>query len=177
MIDVNERPTNVFSYNVSKIDENSPAGTFVASLTVVDQDTNQTHTCKLLNGSEYFTVVQSPSLELVVADNADIDYETTSVIRVLLQCADDGQPPLSIDHSFDVHIVDVNEPPTKIFFNGTRFLREDISVGSVVGILSVVDPDQGQTHYFSLSGPAADGFKVISDSETFLTIFNYTHLV
>ena len=139
-----------------------PAGTFVANLTVIDPDTNQTHACRLLNGSNYFTVVNVDGVtsQLVVASHADIDYEKDSVIWIALRCNDDGDPSLGIDHSFTVNVVDVNDPVTSLVLTGLTSLRENLPVGAVVGTLSYADEDLAQNHYFGLSGYYADAFKV-----------------
>ena len=149
------------SYREDKIDEMSPAGTFVANLTVIDPDANQAHVCRLLNGSEYFTVVSDGETStLIVADGAVIDYEKTPSIRVVVRCSDDGIPSLSLDHSFVVDVVDVNDPVTGIVLTGLTSLAENLVVGAVVGTLSPVDEDRGQTYYFNLTGYLANAFAV-----------------
>ena len=162
VVNVNEPPTGIMSYRKDKINEMSPSGTFVANLTVIDLDANQDHFCRLLNGSEYFTVVNDDgeTSTLIVADGAVIDYEKTPSIRVVVRCSDDGIPSLSLDHSFVVDVVDVNDPVTGIVLTGLTSLAENLVVGAVVGTLSPVDEDRGQTYYFNLTGYLANAFTV-----------------
>ena len=139
----------------------SPAGTNVANLTVIDPDANQSHTCRLLNGTEYFTLTNDGiTSQLIVANDAVIDYEKTRSIWVILRCSDDGNPSLSLDHSFVVNVVDVNDPITDIVLTGLTSLPENLDVGAVVGTLSPVDEDRGQTYYFNLTGHLASAFTV-----------------
>jgi len=45
-------------------------------------------------------------------------------------------------------VIEINEPPTDILLSGTS-IQESQPIGTVVGILSAVDPDEGDTHTFS----------------------------
>jgi hypothetical protein len=159
--DVNEPPTDIISYTVSTIEENAAAGTFVANLTVIDPDFNQSHPCELLNGSEYFSIVQGRSPKLFVSYGAQIDYEQNANIWVNIHCSDDGNPPLSVHHSFHVAVVDVNEPPTEISLDGKRVIPENKPVDTLIGKLGVKDPDKGQSHSYRVVGQWASAFKVV----------------
>jgi hypothetical protein len=161
VLDVNEPPTDIISYKVSTIDENAAAGTFVANLTVIDSDFNQTHRCELLNGSEYFSIVNGHTPELFVSRGAEIDYEKNADIWVNIRCTDDGSPPLSVHHSFHVTVKDVNEPPTKIILGGKRVVPENVRADAVIGNFSVTDQDIGQSHSYKVVGQWASAFKVV----------------
>lgn len=105
-------------------------------------------------------MVGGDSPEIVVSSTADIDYEQDPDIWVNIECLDSGVPPLGIQHSFLVKVVDVNEPPTKIILTGSRDLSEDVLVGSSIGRLSVIDDDLGQSHTFSVVGSMSSAFRV-----------------
>ena len=56
---INEAPTEIdIDYNMT-VKEHSPVGAFVANMTVLDPDTNQTHTCYLVNGQQEFMLVNA----------------------------------------------------------------------------------------------------------------------
>jgi hypothetical protein len=161
VLDVNERPSDIVSYTKDEIEENSPAGTWVANLTVIDEDFNQTHQCRLLNGSQYFTIVEMDGVpEIFVSSDAAINYETDSDIWVNVECVDSGHPPFSVQSSFDVSVIDINDPITEIILTGSLTIREDVAVNATICGISVVDEDRGQTHTYVVVGEMASGFEV-----------------
>ena len=163
VLDVNEPPSSIVSYSRDEIEENSPAGTWVANLTVIDEDFNQTHHCKLLNGTQYFTLVDNNDTipEIFVSrDDADIDYETEANIWINVECVDSGYPPLAVEHSIDIRVLDVNDPITAIVLTGSLTVREDIPVDTPISDVSVADEDIGQTHTYVVVGEMSFGFTV-----------------
>ena len=146
------------------IEENSAAGTFLADIIVIDEDMNQSSTCRLLSGSEYFTIDKNASDRhnsiIKVAENALLDYEAKSLIEVNIECTDNGKPLLSIQRSITVTLLDVNEAPTDIRLSGNHTLPENSPVGWSLGTLSTSDPDNGQVFTFALFGQSADIFEV-----------------
>ena len=161
VLDVNERPSGIVSYTKDEIEEDSPAGAWVANLTVVDEDFNQTHQCRLLNGSHYFAIVAIDGVpEIRVSSGAVINYETETNIWVNVECVDSGYPPLTIQSSFDVSVIDINDPITEIILTGSLTVREDVPVNTTICGLSVIDEDRGQMHTYVVVGEMASGFKV-----------------
>ena len=161
VLDVNEHPSGIVSYTKDEIEEDSPAGTWVANLTVVDEDFNQTHQCRLLNGSQYFAIVAIDGVpEIRVSSGAVINYETEMDIWVNVECVDSGYPPLTIQSSFDVSVIDINDPITEIILTGSLTVREDVPVNTAICGVSAIDEDRGQTHTYVVVGETASGFKV-----------------
>ncbi|XP_062519525.1 protocadherin alpha-C2-like [Corticium candelabrum] len=160
VVNVNERPTNIVSYKTIEINENSPPGTWITNLSVIDEDINQPHTCTLLNATQYVTLIGSDRSTLVVSQSAQIDFETFANIWVNVECRDSGVPALGVRRAFHIAVIDVNEAPTKIILNGSRYLREDLSVGDSIAELSVVDDDAGQSHTYAVVGRMAATFTV-----------------
>ena len=88
VLDCNDRPSAIIfnsslsvhdntSYKVV-IPENSPSGTSLASLSVVDEDVGQKHKCILREGGSYFNInsVSKSSSEIRVKQDANLDYES-----------------------------------------------------------------------------------------------------
>ena len=148
------------SYKTIEINENSPPGTWITNLSVIDEDINQPHTCTLLNATQYVTLIGSDRSTLVVSQSAQIDFETFANIWVNVECRDSGVPALGVRRAFHIAVIDVNEAPTKIILNGSRYLREDLSVGDSIAELSVVDDDAGQSHTYAVVGRMAATFTV-----------------
>ena len=56
---VNEAPEEIeIDYNMT-VKEHSPVGAFVANMTVIDEDVNQTHTCYLMSGQKDFILINA----------------------------------------------------------------------------------------------------------------------
>ena len=88
VLDSNDRPSEIIfnsslsvpdntSYKIV-IPENSPSGTSLANLSVVDEDVGQQHSCTLLEGRNYFYIssVSKSSSEIHVKEGANLDHET-----------------------------------------------------------------------------------------------------
>ena len=115
----------------------------------------------MLNGSEYFHILQGDVPELLLSRNAHIDYETDPDIWVRLLCTDSGRPPLNIERSFHIVVTDRNEALTQVVFEGRETIPENIPSGTVLGNLTVVDEDIGQSYLFRVIGRWASAFKVV----------------
>ena len=55
-----------------------------------------------------------------------------------------------------VEVLDVNEAPTLLTLSGPQALPATVSGDYEVGIISVSDPDSGQTHTLVIKGPNSD---------------------
>ena len=88
VLDCNDRPSEIIfksflsvpdnvSYTIV-IPENSPSGTSLANLSVVDEDVGQQHSCLLLEGGNYFYInsLSKSSSEIRVKQGASLDYES-----------------------------------------------------------------------------------------------------
>ena len=86
--DVNEAPTSII-LAPQTLPENSPAGTRIGSIEVIDPDLNSTASCRIVEGStEYFAV----SGRYLVAGQKKVDYEalgSTKNLDLKLRCIDE----------------------------------------------------------------------------------------
>lgn len=88
VLDSNDAPSDItFSSSLSAPDntsfsivlpENSPSGTSLTNLSVVDEDLSQQHNCELLDGGNYFYIssVSKSSSEIRVKQGVDLNYES-----------------------------------------------------------------------------------------------------
>ena len=107
----NSAPTNI-SLNASTVNENSPGGTVVGTLTATDPDAGNTHAFTLTdNAGGRFQVAGN---QLQVAAGASLDYETATSHSVTVRATDQGG--LSFSKSFTISVTGVNEAPPDIAF-------------------------------------------------------------
>ncbi|XP_065053229.1 protocadherin Fat 4-like isoform X4 [Rhopilema esculentum] len=146
---INERPT--FNISSKTVPENQHPGAFVGTIVAIDPDNELTYvdnvTIDLLPGldSAAFRLVGGASL----ITNQRFDYETKSRFSVKIRATDNGSPPLSTEQILDITIQDVNDRPQDITLSST-IVAENSPSGTIVGTLSTVDEDAGQTHIFNL---------------------------
>lgn len=146
MLDVNERPTDIVLSSRS-VPENSPKGTLVSNISVTDPDDKgprgpwQNHTCRLLNPANTPFMINGTGNSLVVT--GDLNYEKTNSYRVDIRCFDSGSPPLSVDKTVQISIIDVNEWPYDITLSNSE-VAENVGIVTV-GVLDTADPDNEQT--------------------------------
>ena len=155
IIDMNDRPTavTIAGLKYAFVSENQ-AGTLVDDMTTIDEDTSQSHVYSLVgNNSNMFTIYKS---YLFLSRQTVFDYEKKTSYKVSINTTDSGRPPLSFIETLELRVRDVNEAPTSITLDGNK-VSENSPVGTIVGNLSVDDPDnvgmrgKWQTHSCSVS--------------------------
>jgi len=138
--DVNEGPTSIDVSN-TRVAENE-IGSIVGDLTALDPDMNDTHSFQV--SDDRFEVVDG---SLFLRDGVSLDFETDPEISLEITATDAaGQ---SITQSISIEVQDVNEGPTAVELS-SRVIAE-AAEGAVVGTLSAIDPDAGDTHSFEVS--------------------------
>jgi hypothetical protein len=87
VINVNEAPTNI-QLSKNTIDENSPNGTVIGTLTTTDPDANNTFSYSLVdNANGRFGINGN---QLIVADGTKLDYETNQKHTITIRTQDQG---------------------------------------------------------------------------------------
>ncbi len=152
VIDENESPTAV-NLDKTMIAENQSAGTVVGTLTAPDPDDGDTFTFSLAGDDAASFQLADAELQSAEA----FDFEVQSNYSVTVTVADEGG--LTISDDFTINVIDENESPTAVTLDNTT-IAENRSAGTVVGTLSVSDPDGGDTFTFSLSGDDATSFQL-----------------
>ena len=144
-----KHPTDINLSN-DTIAENATIGTVVGTLSAVDPDVGDTHTYALVagTGDDDNALFQINGAELQTA--ALLDYEASGTRSVLVE-VDDGLGG-TYQEAFEITVLNENEAPTDINLSNDT-IAENATIGTVVGTLSAVDPDVGDTHTYALIEP------------------------
>jgi hypothetical protein len=158
--DVNERP--VITSQILEIYENSAAGAVVGAVAATDPDAGDSLTYSILSGDPdgVFTI-DTATGQVTVADGGSLNYEEQWNYSLEVQVEDQGG--LTDSATVDVYVNDINEPPSDPELDGLS-VEENADDGTLVGSLSVDDPDFGEFFEFTLLDDA-DGRFVIVDGE------------
>jgi len=147
--DVNEAPSDL-DLDASSVPENSDDGSLVGTVSVADQDGGEVFTFELLDDAEGRFVIDRSSGQIRVANGHLIDYEAATSYGVTVRVTDSGG--LFYDESFAITVEDVpdggNAAPTAIELDNLSVAEN--AAGAVIGQLSVVDPDAGDSHSFTV---------------------------
>ena len=149
---VNDLPSlSVSSFNVA---ENAVGGSTIATLLSSDVDANETASFFLFSDlSGKFEIVGS-SLRLKA--DASLDFESQSVFSLTVRISDSAGDSVNVPVS--IQVTNVNEAPLSISLTpeladsatGLALVNENL-LGGVVGTLSAIDSDTGNTHVFSVN--------------------------
>ena len=155
--DLNEDPTDI-TLTGGNIDENAAAGTTVATLSAVDQDTADSHTYSITNDpSGLFEIVGN---EVRVASGTTVDFETGQSHDVTVEVTDAGGNTYS--EVITVTVNDLNEAPSDITFSGGT-VDEGEAAGAVVATLNTIDQDAGDSHTYALTNDPSGFFEIVGD--------------
>ena len=169
---VNETPTEMMLSN-NAVNENSPIGTNIGTLTTMDPDAGDTHTYSLTTSNDTFQIVGD-----TLKTNRSLDFETKSSYTISITTTDgDGS---TFDTTFTINVQNVNEVPTALSFvhddndDNTIVVDENSPVGTLVSTLTTTDPDIGDTHNYALGNEAdASAFRISNDSLLVNQLFNF----
>jgi len=114
VVNVNDAPTSTRLLH-SSLREDAKQGVLVTDLVTVDRDAHDTFTYTILNKEPTPFVIAGS--ELVVKQPAKLDHETSPVVKLIVKTTDSGKPARSIIDTFDIRVLDANEPPTDIFLD------------------------------------------------------------
>ncbi|XP_061542529.1 protocadherin gamma-C5-like [Phycodurus eques] len=159
VLDVNDNVPS-FENKLYKIavQENSPNGSFVMTMKATDVDDGP-------NGEiEYSLGIHAPpsvlalfhidpvSGDILLKNN--LDHEQQSSYRLDISAKDKGLPKMEGHCSVQVDVLDVNDNAPEILLTSKpSSIPEDATVGTVVALLSVRDPDSGKNGEVTLHLP------------------------
>ncbi len=140
----------------SRIDENSVNGTVIGTFTATDPEDTESFTFSLGDDAGgRFTIVGN---ELQVAGL--LNFETNNSHNITVRATDgDGN---EFDRTFTISLNDVNETPTAIQLNNAT-IDENSPNGTVVGLLTRLDPDVGDTLVLTLLDDAGGRFAIVGN--------------
>ncbi|WP_198411847.1 cadherin domain-containing protein, partial [Microvirga flavescens] len=169
-VDENRAPANVTLNGTTSatINENSDHNTFIGVLSATDAD-GDTLTYAFAPGGDAggLFVIDNKTKQIKLAPGAVVDYEALPdgekyfTLRII---ASDGKGGVSAPQTITIGIRDVNEVPT-VSVTGTGpagelVVNENAANGTVVGNLSVFDPD-GDAVTYALIDNAGGRFKIV----------------
>lgn len=146
VIDRNDSPTDI-TLQPSAVLENNPAGIVVGSLSTSDEDALDLHTYTLVSGAgdsgnSKFSIDGS---DLIVNETLDFEQQSSYSIRVRSSDGNGG----AIEKVLTVQVLNQNESASDILLTNST-VAENLPVRTVVGLLSTLDPDAGDTFVYSL---------------------------
>ncbi|MCO6046520.1 Ig-like domain-containing protein, partial [Aeoliella sp. ICT_H6.2] len=148
-ITVNNTPDSPTQVNLSNssLNENTPSGSTVGTLSTTDPDVGDSFIYTLVSGSgdtdNAAFAISGDQLKSVFSP----DFETKSSYSVRVRSTDSTGN--WVERSYTVSINDVNEAPTTIGLSSTS-IDENLSIGAVVGSFSTTDPDTTDSHIYTL---------------------------
>jgi hypothetical protein len=167
LTNVNETPlVNPATFS---LDENSPNGTTVGTVTFTDPDVGQTHAFAITAGNTGGAFAINASGVITVANSAAVDFETAPAFSLTVQVTDNGTPALSGTATVTINLNNLNDPP--VVSPATFSINEGSPNGATVGTLSFSDQDTGQAHAFAITGGNTGGAFAI-DASGVITVAN-----
>lgn len=166
--DMNEKPYGITFNLYNSINENEEPEVFVGNFNTLDEDTLETFTYSLneILNYDYFQVREdSLFLQKVV------DFNVTEELQINVRTID--KIGSYYDSTFTFSVIDVQEAPQDILIDN-NIVKEATEIGTVVGILTVEDEDEGEVYSFELTEGmgddhnglyAIDGDKLITNGE------------
>lgn len=158
LLDVNE-PPRITTSNLS-VGELLPGGGKVGTVQAQDVDAGQSHTFSWAEGftSELFEIVPSTG-DVLLANGASLSFADQPQHEIRVRVTDSGNPVLSHEATIVINVGDQNNPPEIAALDLN--VDENEQAGTVLGTVSVSDPDIGQTYIFAIvDGTGKDLFAI-----------------
>lgn len=154
---VNDPPTAIDIDPASpSVDENSPAGTLVGTLSATDEDAGETFTFTLVNDAGGRFVISGDRVE--VAPAADLNFEAADAHVIRARVTDSGG--LTFERNITIGVNDVNEAPTDIDLTpasgGVPNVDENSPAGTLIGTFSTIDQDFNEIFVYTFGGGPGD---------------------
>ncbi|MBM3964795.1 MAG: choice-of-anchor D domain-containing protein [Planctomycetes bacterium] len=173
ILDVNEAPSSLTLVG-GQISENSPIGTEIGTLVGSDPDAGSALFYSLVSGSGSddngsFTLVGNK-----LFTNTDVNFENKSAYSIRARVSD--QFGLALEKSFVLSILNVNEQPVLVSLSPNTIF-EGMAIGTAVGTLSTVDPDNGDSFSYTLVSGAGDSdngsFTIVGSQVRSSAVFDF----
>ncbi|XP_072923502.1 protocadherin gamma-C5-like [Hemitrygon akajei] len=153
IIDVNDNAPEIKMTTASKqISENSPSGTLITLINVIDRDSGENGQvrCEIPRMVPFMLQTYSNHYKLITSET--MDRETVSEYTILVSAWDLGSPSLSTNSTIHIVITDVNDnPPSFAKLPYKVYVTENNFPGSSVFAVTASDPDLEQNSYVSYS--------------------------
>uniref|UniRef100_A0A4W3JTE8 Cadherin domain-containing protein n=1 Tax=Callorhinchus milii TaxID=7868 RepID=A0A4W3JTE8_CALMI len=150
VVDMNDNAP-VFDHETysTSIQENTPKGTVVIQINAVDLDSGANAEVKYSfsshssdRGRKLFQL-DSETGEIKV--QSVLNFEVANVYELYVQATDKGTTPMAGHAKVVVKLIDVNDNAPEIKLRSiSRVVPEDVTLGTVVAVISVTDRDSGE---------------------------------
>ncbi|XP_056327798.1 protocadherin beta-11-like isoform X4 [Danio aesculapii] len=147
VVDVNDNsPVITMTSFSGKIQEDSPAGTVVALISVQDLDSGKNGQVRLgLEQNSPFTIKPSPRKYYTLVTDAPLDREKVSSFNLTLIATDEGSPSLFSKITISLDVTDINDnAPVFSQREYKTYILENNSPGVSLLTLQAADSDAGQ---------------------------------
>lgn len=122
IIDVNEAPSDI-QLDSLEFYEDARLGDAIAQLTIVDPDNaarlTQKHVCRIADrhpSAEIpFRIEYRQGQHDLILASPTVDYERTQRYSLDIICTDDGVPPMKLQSSFHIRVLNKNEAPITVW--------------------------------------------------------------
>ena len=125
------------------VDENAAAGTIVGQAVVTDVDAGDNHSYSLVDASGFFEINNTTG-QVRVKVGAAINYDPTAqngpTTQFAISIIVTDAAGASLTQGFSINVVNINEAPTDITFDGSLDVNENVQA-HILGNFSVDDPD------------------------------------
>ncbi|MGB7413385.1 MAG: cadherin repeat domain-containing protein, partial [Thermosynechococcaceae cyanobacterium] len=153
----NQMPTDIL-LDTASLSENSPANSLVGTLRTVDPDIGDSHAYALISGAgdldnSRFEIVGN---QLRILESANFESQDSYSIRIRSTDASGA----SATKVLTIAVLNVNEAPTQILLSQMS-VAENSGSGTVIGRLSTVDPDAGDSHSYRLVNDGDRRFRIV----------------
>jgi hypothetical protein len=153
------------------IDENSPIGTVAAVVLATDPDAGQTLTYSIVSGNDAGAFsIDARTGWITVVDRGPLDFEQTETFSLTVRVEDSGSPIMSCSGVVTIDLNDINE--SAVFTSpGSFTIEENTAFGTLVGTVSAIDQDRGQTlRYFIVGSGNVDNAFAIDEMTGVITV-------
>lgn len=173
-------PASGILLSSSNIVENAMKGTKIGDLTAVDEDRSSTgqrqqHTFELLQNPKGIFRIAGECLEVAINCNTQLckiyggvhcllNFEENGYQTVRIKVTDDGTPSQSYEESFNIRVVNINEPPRGIQLS-KRTVPENATIGYVIGHVTYTDEDYSDNHTVYLIDDDQGRFQINENRE------------
>ncbi|XP_051869385.1 protocadherin gamma-C5-like [Pristis pectinata] len=153
VIDVNDNAPEIkVTSATNKIPENTPPGTFITLINVIDRDSGENGQvrCELPRNVPFRLQTSSNHYKLITSEM--LDREAVSEYKISISAWDLGSPSLSTNKTIQIAISDVNDnAPRFAELSYNIYVTENNAPGASIFTVTASDPDLDQNSYVSYS--------------------------
>ncbi|XP_072315856.1 protocadherin Fat 4 [Eucyclogobius newberryi] len=172
VINTNDAPKFTFMEYFVNVTEDSPVGTYVTTITALDQDSLHSNLFYMIqDGNTHFSFSVNPSNGIILI-STPLDREQWPLYNLTLTATDFGFPPATGTTNVIVAIGDVNDNAPLLTLTEAE-IKENLPQGSLVGKLVAIDsdlpPNQGPFTYWLVNTLRESAFSLTPDGVLFTT--------